>query len=234
MTGDGAIGPDDDMLVAEYVLGVLPHGERVALAQRLEVDDGLARRLRFWEERLAPLGASIEPVTPSASVLAALERRLFPQAAVPAGVWNSLAFWRGLTAALLCALVIGAGLVFTLARSTAPVGGAGYVAELSGSTSAVRLVAFYDSQSATLKVNRVAGVPAEGRDYQLWVIEGGNPPVSLGVLPQQAMAALRLPPQLMAKLKPDAVLAVSDEPLGGSPTGLPTGAVLATGPLSAI
>ena len=48
------------------------------------------------------------------------------------------------------------------------------------------------------------------------------------------MTILRLPPAVTSQLAPDAVLAVSDEPPGGSPTGLPTGTVLAAGPLDAI
>jgi anti-sigma-K factor RskA len=69
---------------------------------------------------------------------------------------------------------------------------------------------------------------------QLWLIAGNDAPVSLGVLPAQAMVALQVPAAVSARLAPDAVLAVSDEPPGGSPTGQPTGAVLAMGPLNAI
>jgi anti-sigma-K factor RskA len=40
---------------------------------------------------------------------------------------------------------------------------------------------------------------------------------------------MTLPPEIVAQLSTQAVLAVSDEPPGGSPTGAPTGPVLATG-----
>jgi len=232
MTSAADMPPEDDLLAAEYALGVLPQAERAALQRRLETDADLARRVWFWEEQMAPMAAAIEPVEPPAALLTDVERRLFPAAPEAAGWWESLQFWRGLSAALLCLLVIAGGLAVFLSRPGPPAGG--YVAELAGAPAGLQLAAYYDARSATLKLNRVAGVPAAGRDYQLWVIEGQNPPVSLGVLPADPVVTLKLPPQLAAKLGAKAVLAVSDEPKGGSPTGLPTGAVLAAAPLTAI
>ena len=232
MTSPADLPPEDDLLAAEYALGVLPQAERLALQQRLDSDANLARRVWFWEEQLTPLGAAIEPVQPPAQLLAEVERRIFPAAPESQGLWNSLRFWRGLSAALLCLFIIAGGSTVFMSRPSLPV--SGYVAELSGTDASLRLVAYYDARSATLKLNRVAGVPAAGRDYQLWVIEGQNPPVSLGVLPADPVAALKIPPLLAARLGAKAVLAVSDEPKGGSPTGLPTGAVLAAAPLTGI
>lgn len=233
MTTGGPSGSEDDLLVAEYVLGVLPHEERIALERRLAREDGLRLRQQFWEARLEPLGQAYGAVQPPAELLGLLERRLFGDSPPRPGLWHSLAFWRGLAAALLVALVIGLSTMILLPRMTSAPGG-GYVAELAGDAAGLRLAAFYDAQSGMLKLNRVAGKPGQGRDLELWLIAGNSPPVSLGVLPAQAMATLQLPEALAARLAPDAVLAVSDEPPGGSPTGQPTGAVLATGTLSAI
>jgi anti-sigma-K factor RskA len=173
-------------------------------------------------------------VQPPAAVLDAVERRLFPADRQTAGLWRSLPFWRGLTAALFCALVAGLGLYAAAPWRASGPPAASYVAALSGPADALRLVAYYDAATGALKLNRVNGVPASGRDFELWLIAGSEPPVSLGVLPRQSMATLSVPPALAGKLGPEAVLAVSDEPQGGSPTGLPTGAVLATGALTAI
>ena len=43
-----------------------------------------------------------------------------------------------------------------------------------------------------------------------------------------------IPPELLAQTVSNAVLAVSLEPPGGSPTGLPTGPVIATGKLTSL
>jgi anti-sigma-K factor RskA len=234
MTDDGTMPVEDDLLVAEYVLGVLPHAERLQLAARMAAEPAIMARVRFWEEQLQPLGAALEPVQPPGAVLDALEQRLFPVERPTAGLWQSLPFWRGLTAALFCAGLAGLGLFFAAPWRTPLPPAASYVAELSGAPDAVRLVALYDAGSGLLKLNRVTGTPASGRDFQLWLIAGDAPPVSLGVLPRQSMTRLSLPAGLADKLGPKAVLAVSDEPQGGSPTGQPTGAVLATGALAAI
>jgi anti-sigma-K factor RskA len=43
---------------------------------------------------------------------------------------------------------------------------------------------------------------------------------------------LEIPPDLAARLTPEAMLAISLEPPGGSPTGQPTGPVIASGRLT--
>ncbi len=64
----------------------------------------------------------------------------------------------------------------------------------------------------------------------MWLIAGDDAPVSLGVLPDGPVR-LAIAPDLRPRLA-GATLAISDEPPGGSPTGQPSGAVLATGPLT--
>jgi anti-sigma-K factor RskA len=60
------------------------------------------------------------------------------------------------------------------------------------------------------------------------IAENAEAPVSLGVLPADAVARIALTEQLKAALQ-NGTLAVSDEPIGGSTTGAPTGDVLAVG-----
>jgi anti-sigma-K factor RskA len=69
---------------------------------------------------------------------------------------------------------------------------------------------------------------------ELWLIEGDAAPVSLGVLPEAPQARVPLDRALAARIAAGALLAISDEPEGGSPTGAPTGAVLAAGPVQEI
>ena len=56
-------------------------------------------------------------------------------------------------------------------------------------------------------------------------------PVSLGLIPGVGNAQLGLSAAQLAVLGNTATLAVSLEPAGGSPTGLPTGPVIFTAPL---
>lgn len=70
-------------------------------------------------------------------------------------------------------------------------------------------------------------------DYQLWVLGGDGTPVSLGLLPQTGERRLDLSPTAVAALETGELLAVSLEPLGGSPIATPTGPVLYTAALLA-
>ena len=56
--------PDDDMLAAEYVLGVLSAGERAAVEGRMTRENGFASLVSTWEHRLVPWTDEIAPVQP--------------------------------------------------------------------------------------------------------------------------------------------------------------------------
>ncbi len=223
---------EDEFLAGEYVLGVMPRNERSAFAHRLTQEPSLAAQVREWEERLAPLGEAVQPIVPPDRLRSALERRLFAPESGQPDVWQSLLFFKALATASLAALVllvavyIGQFVFFEKPQEN-------FVAELSGAGDVLKLVAFYDAQAGILKVKRVVGEPRTGRDFELWLIKGNNKPISLGVLPQQASGVITLPEQ-MVQILAGAVLAISDEPRNGSPTGQPTGEVLASGKLNSI
>jgi anti-sigma-K factor RskA len=73
-----------------------------------------------------------------------------------------------------------------------------------------------------------------GRDHQLWIIPVGGTPISLGVIPAEESVKRRLSPALAAQFRAGATVALSREPSGGSPTGQPTGPVVAAGELQAV
>jgi anti-sigma-K factor RskA len=108
------------------------------------------------------------------------------------------------------------------------------ISALASVDSDVALLAMLEPEAAVLSINRTSGAAAPGRALELWVIEGSNPPISLGVLPDVPQARVPLPRELAARLGPGTTLAVSSEPPGGSPTGAPTGPVVAAGPVSDI
>jgi anti-sigma-K factor RskA len=141
-----------------------------------------------------------------------------------------LSFWRGLAAASIAG-VIALG-TWNL-RSPPVTPETGLVAQVASATPGVKLIAYYDEGKGVLRLNRTEGAAAANRSLELWLIAGSDAPVSLGVLPADSAGAFVLPPAVRGKLQ-GGTLAISDEPLGGSPTGAPTGAVLATGQLTAI
>ena len=70
-------------------------------------------------------------------------------------------------------------------------------------------------------------------DYQLWLLTNDGTPVSVGLLPQMGESTLALDAAALAAIGISETLAVSLEPLGGSPEPGPTGPVLYTAALLA-
>lgn len=104
------------------------------------------------------------------------------------------------------------------------------VATLASEQTADRLVATWDPAQRSLIVAAAAGMqPKPGKDHELWVIPAGGKPLPVGIMRRAGAMRMTLPIALAAELKRGATLAVSVEPAGGSPTGLPTGPVIAAG-----
>jgi anti-sigma-K factor RskA len=232
MTGADHDIPDADRaLAAEYVLGLLPPAEAAAFADRLDREPALMAEVVRWNEHFAPLAGEVAPVVPPARLRRALEARLFG-AARPRRRWFAWAVPLGAAALVALVLVLSPG-VFT--RGPQPPADPTLHADLA-TTEAARadgsfvMAAGYDAVADELYVEPRGAAPLPGRVLELWLIAGDDAPVSLGVLPDGPVR-LAIAPDLRPRLA-GATLAISDEPPGGSPTGQPSGAVLATGPLT--
>ncbi|TIS60456.1 anti-sigma factor [Mesorhizobium sp.] len=229
-------GPErggDDLLAAEYVLGVLAADERQIVSRRIDAETGFARLVEAWELYLSPMAAAYPEIAPPATVKPAIDRRLFASTATTqprAGLWSSLPFWRGLAAAAVAALAIYIAVPYV----NPPVEQPRLVASLAADGSDVKYLVVYDAAHRDVGLSHVSGERAAGKDFELWMIEGKNPPVSIGVIPDGQTAHMTISPAMQQKLAQGAVLAVSLEPAGGSPTGQPTGPVVAVGDLKSI
>ena len=218
----------DNLIAAEYALGVLQGGARVAFAKRIENEPALAALVRQWDEYFVDFADDVAPEQAPQHIEKALEKRLFPEAQ-KTSFWNSLGLWRGLTVASLAAAVaIGS---WSLRPVSDLPSDKALVAQVAGEQGAVKLAAYYNPASGELRLNRVEGAAVTGRALELWIIAGQDAPVSLGLLSDAANTRVIVPEALRAKFS-KGVFAVSDEPAGGSTTGAPTGAVLATGALT--
>ncbi|AHE57494.1 hypothetical protein NX02_29665 [Sphingomonas sanxanigenens DSM 19645 = NX02] len=74
----------------------------------------------------------------------------------------------------------------------------------------------------------------EGKSAELWVIPAGGQPVSLGLVRPGEMNTLTIRAEIRPMINGEATLAISIEPAGGSPTGQPTGPVVAAGRVTRI
>lgn len=212
---DRAYSDEDIALIGEYALRLLPDAEARDLEARLAREPELRVLLTEWENGLAGLADEFIPVKPPAALKDAVEARLFgsPKRHFPFK-------WLGALAGIAAILAV----VF-VNLPEAPT----YTATIVAADQSLRFEASYDENDGTLKITRMQGAAREGRALELWLIaENAAVPVSLGVLPAEPEARINLAAPLANALV-NGTLAVSDEPEGGSPTGAPTGDVLAVG-----
>lgn len=217
-----------DQLAAGYVLGTLEGRTRRRFERMHTVSLELQRAVSEWEQRLSPLADAIPAVEPPARVWREISRRIGRPERLQ---W--LGLWRGLTFAASAAAI---ALALTLLLLPARTAGPGQVAVFQGREDAPLWLVSTDLDSGTLVV-RALNVHAVALDrvFQLWVLPASGPPQSLGVLPVDGQVVRQQVDTNLSRTLTTAVgLAVSIEPPGGSPTGLPTGPVVHQAPLLAL
>jgi anti-sigma-K factor RskA len=233
-----------DQLAAEYALGLL-EGEELARARALAAaDPDFSADVARWSGRLAPLLDEVEPVAPPPHVLGAIEQRIAaPQTerqAQPSNVVQlrrRLNVWRGFAVG---ASALAASLALVLVTRPEPVvqtppareAPAPMVAMMEAEDTDARLVATWDPADRSLVVAAAAGVQAVStHSHELWVIPADGTPRSMGVMPAGRAMHVRVAGPMAGRLAEGSTLALSVEPAGGSPTGQPTGPVIAAGKL---
>jgi anti-sigma-K factor RskA len=223
----------DEIISGEYVLGVLSEEDRRRVEARIASDPKFATQVRRWQTNLADFNDEYQDVRPPQAVYNKIEKRLFggPES-VSSGIWQSLwgsiAVWRTLTAAALV-VAVGFGVSGRIQLPWTPQPPAPLVAELTGMDSPISLVATYDFSSGKLSVTPAALKQEQPKSLELWLIEDGKPPASLGVLPEDGHGDILINASLRDAFAAGKTIAMTVEPLGGSPTGKPTGPVIALG-----
>jgi len=87
-----------------------------------------------------------------------------------------------------------------------------------------------DTANRTLVARRISATQEAGRSYELWLISSRfSSPRSLGLVGKDEFTQHALPANYDVDTLRTASYAVSLEPVGGSPSGVPTGPVLFTG-----
>jgi anti-sigma-K factor RskA len=231
---------DDSLRYAEYVLGVLDADARATVAHEVATTSEAAVAVALWQRRLTPLADAIDEAAPAKDVWARIRDNLQLDAAARPrprkGLWDNLQLWRwfGIGAGAVAAALLVAVLLPRPAL-TPPVVNAGYMAStLQQNDGSAGWTATMDLQKARMVVVPATPVAlAEGRAPELWLIPAGAIPISVGMIARDKPTTLALDSALLARLGPTAALAVSVEPVGGSPTGQPTGPVIAKGAIGA-
>ncbi len=213
---------DRDTLAAEYVLGVLDLVARRRAEGLAASDPDFATLVDEWRERLSPMDDAFGETPPPPALRGRIEGRLF------GANQDSGKFWRPIAlAASFAFLALGGLFALQFAKPTAEA--PRLIATLEAKNSPARFLALYEVATGNLRLTPVSVNAQSGKDFELWLVEGGNAPVSLGVLPDGGLVQISLPQALVPRFVAGAALAISVEPSGGSTTGAPTGPVIASG-----
>ncbi|MDR6869970.1 anti-sigma-K factor RskA [Bosea sp. BE125] len=236
-----------DALAGEYVLGLIEGADRSAFEQQLESDPELAAAVESWRRHFAGIDATATPLAPSPALWSRIEAELatLAQNAAPARAatttiqrrtapsagsrlsawWNSLFVWRGAAfAGALAAILLAIGLNGALDRARRqPVMVAVLLTEASVAAAVVNT--FADGRVEMVPLQAIH-VP-DGKALEIWTLwDRAVGPRSVGLIERARSTKLRLDQLPLGK---DQLFEITLEPATGSPTGRPTGPIVAKG-----
>jgi anti-sigma-K factor RskA len=222
---------ETDALAGEYVLGTLDTAERRAFQRRLLTDPSAVAAVAAWQDRLSPLLVMIPDADPDPALWSRIDGN-----GMAANDNGALRRWRLATAAAALIALVSTGIALrpsTPAPAPAPQVAQQTpsplfqsVAALSEQGGAPALLVTYDPAGKTMRVMPVNVTPRPGHSLELWVIAGKAAPKSIGLMHESGATALD---KMVLDMQQQMTIAVSVEPKGGSPTGLPTGPVIYSG-----
>lgn len=231
-----------DALAGEYVLGLIEGADLVAFARRLEGDQALAQAVERWRTHFHPIDAAVTPIAPPQSLWPRIEADLGmtaqtaprkamtrqPAAGRLADWWNSLFVWRGAAlAGALAAIVLAIGLAGALDKARRqPVMVAVLLTEASLAAAVVNT--FADGRVEMVPLQNIH-VP-EGKALEIWTLwDRAVGPRSVGLIERARSTPLRLD---QLPLGHGQLFEITIENATGSPTGRPTGPIVAKGTTS--
>ena len=173
-----------------------------------------------WERHLNAIAIGLKPRKPSPNVWKNILRRIDSSKQAKSGVGTG---WRGLWFALPTAVAV-AWLAITLLPAPTP----DRIAVFADQNSQTMWVISADIDDGILKTEAVNVPPLAGNtSYELWLLPPDGTPLSLGLLPVAAgLTETQISTRILGLLADSGGMAISLEPAGGSPTGLPTGPVV--------
>jgi anti-sigma-K factor RskA len=212
-------------LAEDYALGLLSETEARLLEELMARDAAVARKVGALRDRMLPLDLSAPPVDLPAGFEARVVQKVsvaprpLPQAAnspMPPRRW-------GLIAASLIGVAVGLG--GGLLRPVAEPQVVAVLLDASGVPQAV--IEDYGDSSAKLRWVAEVSVPAD-KQLQVWTLPSKEMgATSLGVLERVAPTDLHFTG--LPRPQAQQLYEVTLEPLGGSPTGRPTGPIVGKG-----
>ncbi len=231
-----AFSTDDDLLAAELAFGLIDDADRHLAEQRLVEDPAFAQAHQRWQAHAAALFAD-PGEAPRPSTWTAIVSRLPANDITSPRSRASLRWWQtGTVAATAAALILGAVALRAPTRifvrvPVAEAPAAPMVAVLTGAKGLVTIS--FDPASGRM-TSVASGLDIGHHSPELWAIPRDGKPRMMGIMNSSAPGWAKVPADARAILSAGVTIAVSVEPLGGSPSGLPTGPVILSGEMVAV
>jgi anti-sigma-K factor RskA len=243
MSDERNIPDEPEGLAAEYALGLLSGDELRRARERVRTDPAFRQEVARWRGRLVPMLDDVDAAEPPASAWQAIEQRLggTGDGGNVLQLRRRVTRWRGFAGAMTALAACLA--IFIVVRPPPPVpapvpverpaAAPPLLAMLGEEGKGTKVVASWDPDAQRL-VLAVTGdmQPDPTHSHELWVIPSDGKPRSLGTMGDKKMTHMQLADALAELLQQGATIAISVEPPGGSPTGAPTGPVVAAGALT--
>lgn len=226
---------EEELLAAELAFGLLDREDHRAAEAKTVTDPAFADAWHRWQDYAAAMLAGPQE-SPRPSVWTRIETRLPANDTTPR---STLRWWQAGTLVASAAAVLLAVVAVQRSPIVPPVAqpqlqpqpAAPLVAILTASTGHGVLTVSYDPVSGRL-VSAPTDLAIGNHSAELWVIPADGKPRSLGVVADKTPGWTKAPGPAAEAIAPGVTLAVSVEPIGGSPTGQPTGAVILTGKIA--
>ena len=220
-------------LAAEYALGLLTGTELNEARALARTDAAFRAEVGSWAGRLSSLLDEVQPTEPPRRLWSAIQAATGGATDNVVALKRRVTLWRGVSVGMT-ALAASLAVVLLQPTPQAPVQSpaAPMVAMVSDEGKTMTVVANWDPDDRQLVLAMAGDMPEDpGKAHELWVIPEGGTPRSLGTMADRPMSRMELADALAELLRQGATIAISVEPPGGSPTGAPTGPVIASGTL---
>ncbi|CAM3754038.1 MULTISPECIES: anti-sigma factor [Pseudoalteromonas] len=219
-----------DMLAAEYVLGTLKGPARKRFQRLMLTSNRVREATWMWEQHLNNLASSIKSEPPSDAVWQIISQRIDAKPSIEKVVPESnvikpkASIWQAWSLIATAASIVLALIIW---QPQAPLQQQTQQIALFKDASEQPLWFIdIDEQNLSIKASDKL-IARTDKDYELWMIlKGQDTPISLGLLPKSGVKSLLKDSRFNAQ--DIALLAISLEPIGGSPNGLPTEVVFTT------
>jgi|TARA_R100000049_G_C1952178_1_gene100915 anti-sigma-K factor RskA len=231
----------DELLAAEYAMGLLEGEDLLAVRGRMASEPAFAALVARWEARLVPLLDEPARASPASEVWGRIAAELTQESEAPSPVvllQRRIAVWQRIAAGSAVAAVAAIALLFVPSGDTpAPAPDTPpLVASIPIADTPLRIgVTFLPERDELLVA--ASGLTADGvHDHELWLMPPGEgaQPQSLGVIAPGTQERVSLDPELARSMRQGAQILLSQEPLGGAPDKSAPGPVVAQGTLATI